>query len=647
MSAPTDDTASPRFLPASVAERLQNEFLGLYLIATVIGIIAGFGAVIFRVAMWFFQLFFFDALINPGDVQFSLTSLPPWLGGFSLSGVPYLFGVFSFLGPWAILIPPTVGGLVVGLYITATYPEVAGHGTERTLEAILVRGGKIRPQIAVHKTVASAIAIASGGSLGREGPIVQIGSAMGSYFSRWTNARYARSLVAAGGGAGIAATFNAPLAGTMFGLEILLQETSIQSVMVVVIACVMATAVARPILHYSLSPGTEQFLVPHAFHTVNPFVEYPLYVLLGLLVAVVGWAEVRTLYGVEDRFDRLGVPGWVKPGIGGLLLGLSVLLTAVVFHVEPLTGGDWLFGVGYSTIHDALTGRFAFSLLVVLMVMKLFGFSFSIGSGSSGGVFSPSLFIGTMFGGAFGLVVHALFPASTAGFAAYAIIGMAGVFAAAANAPLTSTLIVFELSGQYTIILPVLLVTVLGSEVGSLLLTKGTIYTEPLMRMGYTVQNRRIGSIEDLTPQDVMSRRVETIPAGATLEEALEAFRETDHHGMPIVDDGDRVVGILTRSDLDRFISGSMYDAVTAGDTSGLLDTERAATVEEIGTTDVVTSPPNTTLLAVIDRMESYGIGRVPIVDESNHLLGIVTRSDILDAYDWKGPREDVSYPPS
>ncbi|MFB6130310.1 MAG: chloride channel protein [Salinigranum sp.] len=610
----------------------------LYLIATVVGIIAGFGAIAFRIAIWAAQLVFFDSVINPGNVEFSMTHLPSWLGGASLAWIPYLYGVLEALGPFRILLLPAIGGLIVGLYIRATYPEVKGHGTERTLEAILVKGGQVRPSIAFHKTVASAIAIASGGSLGREGPIVQIGSAMGSYFSEYADARYARSLVAAGGGAGIAATFNAPLTGIMFALEILLQETYIHSVMVVAIASVMATAVARPLLNFTPLPGAQQFLVPVQFQIVNPFVEYPLYIVLGIFVALIGTAEVHSLYGIEDRFDDLDVPGWVKPGIGGALLGVSVLVTAVAFHVNPIDAGNWLFGVGYNTIHDSLTGQFTLVLLLVLMVMKILGFSLSIGSGSSGGVFSPSLFIGAMFGGAYGLIVHALLPASTAGADAYALVAMAGVFAAAARAPLTSTLIVFELSGQYTIILPLLLVTVIGSEIANQLLTEGTIYTEPLKRMGYTVQNRRIGSIEDLTPGDVMTTTVDTVRVGTPVQEAIERFRASDHHGMPIVDEDDRVVGMLTLSDLDDVVSGTLFNAFESGDVEEALEIESAVTVEEIGSMNVVSSPANTTLLAVIDQMETHGVGRIPIVDTEGHLLGIVTRSDILDAYDNTEP---------
>jgi len=606
----------------------------MYVIAIVIGILAGFGAVLFRGAIWFAQLLFFGPVMNPGNVEFSMTQLPDWLGGFSLTWVPDLYEVFQSLGPWRFVLLPAIGGLVVGLYISGTYEEVAGHGTERTLEAILVKGGKINPRIALHKTVASAVAIASGGSLGREGPIVQIGSAMGSYFGRFTDTRFTRVLVAAGGGAGIAATFNAPLAGTMFALEILLEEYYIHNVMAVAIACVMATAVARPLLHFTPLPGAQDFLVPIQFSIVNPFVEFPLYMLLGVIVALVGVLEVRSLYGVEDLFAELSVPGWVKPGIGGALLGLSALVMAVVFGINPLSSANWLFGVGYNTIHEAITGQFVFLLLLGLLAMKVVGFSLSIGSGSSGGVFSPSLFVGAMLGTAFGLVVHGLAPASTASAGAYALVGMAGVFAAAARAPLTATFIIFELSGQYTIILPLLLVSVLGSEIANKMLSEGTIYTEPLRRMGYTVQDRRIGSLEDLTPMDVMTAPVDTLVRGISVQEAIRRFRQTDHHGMPIVDESNVVVGMLTLSDLEAVLSGSILRAVEANDAETALEIEEETTVDDIGSMDVITAPPDTTLLAIVDKMESYDVGRVPIVDEGGHLLGIVTRSDILDAYD-------------
>ncbi|MFB6081072.1 MAG: chloride channel protein [Haloferacaceae archaeon] len=641
---------------------LSGDGLRLNLIAIVVGIIAGLGAVLFRLMIWLFQEVFFGATLNPGAVSFAAID------------VPNVFRALAPLGPARYLVVPAVGGLVVGLVIRATTPAVRGHGVPEVLESLMTENGRIQPRIALYKTMASSIAIGSGASLGREGPIVQIGSASGSYFGRFVDSRYTRTLVAAGAGGGIAATFNTPIAGVMFALEILLAEYYLTNVVVVVLGAVTATAVARTILGFTPAPGVHDFLVPVSYQLVSPLVEYPLYIVLGVLVAFVGAGVVKLLYATEHLFqNRLDLPSYVKPAIGGGLLGLSVLVAMVVLHVDSLRSATWLFGVGYETIHEGIAGDLTLVILVVLALMKAVGFALSIGSGSSGGVFSPSLYIGAMVGGAFGVLVNGAIP-GTAGAGAYALVGTAGVFAAAASAPLTATLIIFELTGQYTIILPLLVVTVVGSEVAQVLLKGGTIYTEKLRDQGITVQERRIGSLEDLTAKDVMTADVDAITVGTPLEDALALFRRTSHRGVPIVDADGRVEGILVRSDLEDVLRipdgksdgdpianggavvGELASALGAdgdgtatpdedGDgtatpdedgatASADLDVTPETPVEEIGVTDVVTATPTTNLLTLVDRMMTRNVGRIPIVDDDDRIEGIVTRTDVIAAYD-------------
>ncbi|MFB6189262.1 MAG: chloride channel protein, partial [Halapricum sp.] len=460
----------------------QDQDVRMNLIAIAIGVIAGLGAVGFRLVIWVFQEAFYGDALNPGSVEFNLVA------------VPNLFGALGPLGAGRYVLIPAFGGLLVGVIIVLTSPEVRGHGVPKVMEAMLVRGGKIDPFIGLYKALASSIAIASGGALGREGPIVQIGSAAGSFFGRYMDAKHTRTLVAAGAAGGIAGTFNAPIAGVMFALEILLAEYYIRHVVAVVLSAVMATAIARPLLAFTPNPGVREFLVPIDYTLKTPAIELPLFVLLGVIMAVMGALVVKLLYGVEDFFDELPIPVYTKPAVGGALLGGSVLAATVVFGVSSHQSATWLFGVGYDTIHSSITGELTLAVLVGLALLKALGFSLSVGSGSSGGVFSPTIYIGAMIGGAFGVVAHALLP-GVAPSGAYALVGMAGVFAASARAPLTATLIVFELTGQYTIILPLLVVTVLGSEITNRLLDRGTIYTEKLRERGITVQERRIGSL--------------------------------------------------------------------------------------------------------------------------------------------------------
>jgi chloride channel protein, CIC family len=599
---------------------LRDEEIQMNCIAIVIGIIAGLGAVVFRFTIWAAQEVFFGKTLNPGNVEFELI------------GVPNVFGILSFLGPARFLLLPTIGGLLVGAIVILTTSEVKGHGVPKVMESMLVRGGKIDPKISVYKTVASSLAIGSGGSLGREGPIIQIGSAAGSFFGRFVDQKYTRTLVAAGAAAGIAGTFNAPLAGVMFSLEILLAEYYLQNVIVVVLASVMSTAVARTILEFTPNPGVRAFLVPVDYQMVTPVVEFPLYIGLGFLIGLSGAAVVKMLYGTEHVFERLDLPEYVKPAIGGLLLGTTVLISTVVLHEPALTSADWLFGVGYATIHSAIAGDLTLKIILVLAILKLLAFSFSVGSGSSGGVFSPGLYIGAMIGGGFGIIASMLFP-GTAGPGAYALVGMGGVFAATARAPLTATLIIFELTGQYTIILPLLVVTVIGSVVTQRLLNRGTIYTEKLRDKGITVQERRIGSLEDLTAKDVMTTNMDTLNTGASCEDALLMFQRTKHHGLPIVDEDGGLTGIMTLTDLESELTNSIIHTIEGNEEIDLPDEERVP-VERIGTTDVLTVPPSANLLSVVDIMEKLDVGRIPIVGEDDHLVGIVTRSDILDAYD-------------
>ncbi|MCF2207404.1 chloride channel protein [Halobacterium salinarum] len=618
-----------RSATSSIRFFLSRDGVRLNTAAILVGIVAGLGAVVFRITIFAAQAVFFGATLNPGAVSFAPIH------------VPNLFGALAPLGPLRYALVPAVGGLIVGLVIRRTTTAIRGHGVPEVLESLMVHNGQIDPKIAVYKTVSSSIAIASGASLGREGPIVQIGSAAGSYFGAFVHSRYTRTLVAAGAGSGIAATFNTPLAGVMFALEILLSEYALTNVVTVVLSAVTATAVARSVLAFTAVPGVREFLVPITYHIVTPSLEFPLYAGLGVVAAGIGAAVVRLLYASEHLFqDRWDLPGYLTPAIGGALLGVSVLLTAVLLDASPLQSATWLFGVGYGTIHSSIAGDLTLLVLVALAVLKVVGFSLSIGSGNSGGVFSPTLYVGAMAGGAFGVLVNAAF-AGTASAGAYALVGTAGVFAATASAPLTATLIIFELTGQYTIILPLLAVTVIGSEVAQGLLDNGTIYTEALRDKGITVQERRIGSLEDLAAKDVMSTDVDTVTVGTSAMDALRVFQQRSHRGLPIVDADDTVAGMLVRSDVEPLVTVTGDTAETVAVCARDGGQSPSTAVEELGTTNVVTATPDTNLLTLVDRMARVDIGRIPIVDTDGSLVGIVTRTDVLAAYD-RIPIDDV-----
>ncbi len=395
---------------------------------------------------------------------------------------------FPGLGMLFVLVVPVIGGLVYGVLVDRFAREARGHGVPEVMLAVAEKGGRIRPHVAVVKSLASAICIGSGGSVGREGPIVQIGSALGSTIGqvlRIPESRL-RLLVACGAAGGISATFNAPIAGVFFALELILRDFETDSFGAVVLASVTAAVIGRAAF------GDQPFLALPAFHVASP-VEFAFYAVLGVLAATAGVGFTRVLYGVEDVCDRLWHgPEWLRPAAGGLLLGALLLLLPE------------MYGVGYPVLQNGVTGHYAVWFLLVLLVGKMFATSLTIGIGGSGGVFAPALFMGAMLGTAFGDGAHALFPGLTAPAGAYGLVGMGALFAGAARAPITAVLIIFELTGDYSIVLPLMTAIVLAAGLSSRL-GKDTIYTLKLRRRGIDVlRGRSANLMEILTVADAM-----------------------------------------------------------------------------------------------------------------------------------------------
>ncbi|MGD2057935.1 MAG: chloride channel protein, partial [Anaerolineales bacterium] len=341
---------------------------------------------------------------------------------------------FPALGTLFVVLVPAIGGLIVGLLIYNFAQEAKGHGVPEVMEAVALRGGRIRPIVALVKVLASSINIGTGGSVGREGPIAQIGSALGSTVGQLFNLsdERIRNLVACGAAAGIAATFNAPIAGVIFSLEIILGEFSVRYFSTVVISAVAASTIGQAVFG-----NVPAFPVTTLYSIVSPW-EFMLYPVLGILAAFLGVIFVRSLYWSEDVFDAWKfVPEWLKPGIGGALLGVLALGYPIVTKLS------WermphIFNVGYDVIESALSNELLLGAVLVLLVLKLIATDLTLGSGGSGGIFAPSLFMGAMLGTAFGLAANIMLPDITASPGAYALVGMAAVFAASAHAPITA-----------------------------------------------------------------------------------------------------------------------------------------------------------------------------------------------------------------
>ncbi|MES4891306.1 chloride channel protein [Streptomyces sp. NPDC096012] len=480
-------------------------------LAVVIGAGAGAGSIVFRWCIKTFTHLFSghsDYAASPGAANAHV----PWLG------------------PYFVLLAPVVGGLLYGPLVNRFAKEARGHGVPEVMLAVAQRGGRISPKVAVVKTLASALCIGSGGSVGREGPIVQIGSALGSTLGRMAKVTEGRMrlLVACGAAGGIAATFNAPLAGVFFAMELILGTFSAEAFGATVLASVTASVIGRAAF------GNVAFLRLPGFR-VDHLAQYGLFAALGVVAAVVGVGFSRFLYLVEDACDWLWRgPEWLRPAVGGLALGLVLLLL------------PQMYGVGYPVLQKATEGGYAVGFLLLLLVGKMLATSLTIGIGGSGGVFAPSLFIGAMLGSAYGIGVHHLLPASAGAVGAYALVGMGAVFAGAARAPITAVVILFELTGEYSIILPLMLAIVLAAAT-SRLLSHDTIYTLKLRRRGVDLegpaQGARLGS---QLVDSVMEPLPSSLPASTTLAASADLLSLSGHGALPVVDDAGEYIGVVT-----------------------------------------------------------------------------------------------------
>ncbi len=555
---------------------------GIIATALVVGAGGGLGAIAFRDLIRWFTIFF----TGHDDYSAAGHAINP--------NVPWL-------GIYFVILAPILGGLIYGPLIQFFAPEARGHGVPEVMFAVAERGGKIRPQVAVVKSLASAICIGAGGSVGREGPIVQIGSALGSSIGQALHVSEARLrlLVACGTAAGISATFNAPIAGVFFALELILQDFAVDAFGAVVLASVVADVIGRAAF------GSQAFLTLPAFHIVSTW-EFGLYAVLGVLGGFAGLAFIRVLYGTEDLLDRIWHgPEWLRPVAGGVLLGLLLLALPE------------LYGVGYPVLQNAVGGEVVLGLLLLLLVGKMLATSLTIGIGGSGGVFAPSLFMGAMLGTAFGVVANMVFHGAVAPAGAYGLVGMGAVFAGAARAPITAVIIIFELTGDYTIILPLMIAIVSAAGLSSLL-SKDTIYTLKLRRRGIDIlRSRSANLMHELLVRDAMQPAPEPLLATMPLDDMVRRFTRRDVSALPVVDVDGCYCGLVTADEVDAALASDPV-GVTAGDIANL-----AGTVA-----------PDAPLDAVLSRFVQQGTSALPVMEPGgSSLVGWLTHRDILVTY--------------
>ncbi len=548
-------------------------YLVLSIIAVLIGVGTGYGAVIFIRSLEF--------------VQHIAEGLREDLG---------IIGMFLSLG---------VGGALGAPLIVYVASEARGHGVPEVMMAIAVHGGRIRPRVVVVKAVASALTIGSGGSAGREGPIVQIGSALGSTLGQWLafSEERIKILVAAGAAGGIAATFNAPIAGVIFALEVILGEFSMGYFGVVVIASVSASIISRAYL--GAAPA---FHVPA--YGLNSVWEIPLYVGIGIVSALLAVFFIVILYKAEDIFEAWKAPEVIKPVVG-------MLLTGVVALFYPQVLGPGLHFIGEAI---AVNMQMSLKLLAPLAIAKLIATSFTLGAGNSGGVFAPSLFAGAALGGSLGIVFKQLFPHLFINPGAYALVGMAATFAGAARAPITAILIVFEMSNDYRLILPLMLATVISTAIAHYIHPE-SIYTLKLARRGIVIRHGRdIDVMQSVTVEQAMQRNPVTVPPTMPLKELADMFVQAHGHGFPVVDEQGNLVGIVSLTDYQEAAKRKDADRLTVGD---------------IMTRDLIVAYPDETLWEALRKLGLRDVSRLPVVSRQNprQLLGLIRRRDIIRAY--------------
>ena len=552
----------------------------MLLLAAVIGFLAGVASTLFRRLIEFF------------GVIFSADSLT--VIGITGSSIPFLLPLM-----------PMIGGIITGV-ICHFFPDaVKENGVHRVMHAVAMKAGKIRKRTLLTCSTTSALTIGSGGSAGREGPTVQIGSAVGSALGNLFHLSHERIqvLVGCGAAAGIAASFNAPLAGVLFALEIILSNFTIHTFSPIVVASVIGTATGR-----AMEGNEITFNVP--VHELVSYSEIIFYLFLGLLCGVVSKLFTYSYFKAHDIFDKkVRLPKPLKPALGGLIVGfISISFPAIL-------------GNGYDFMEKALNGELFWGLAFALIFLKIISTSATLGSGGLGGVFAPSLFIGAMLGSTYGTLVHAINPSFTASPETYALVGMGAVAGAVMQAPLTNILMLFELTNDYTIILPIM-ITCIVSAYTFRAFDKNSIYIQKLLKEGINIKyGREVSILNSIKVNDVLSKDVTTIPEGMPFRKILETISYSKNFYFPVVDSQGEMSGILSFHMIREMIfEEELGDLIVAND---------------LKVKSVMTLTPENNLNQAMEMFAKLDVEQLPVVhrDDLKRVIGMVNRGEVVAAY--------------
>ena len=527
---------------------------------------------------------------------------------------------------WKIIFIPALGGLVAGLIIEYWSKDAKGAGVPLVMEAVAFKQARLSAKKAVAKFFAAAACIGTGMSLGRVGPMVVISSTVGSEIGQRTGKTVdeTRTLVGCGAASAITAAFNAPLGGVLFAIELILAELRTRSFIPIVVAVVIATIVGR-----ELTGNLAAFDNIPKYPLGSP-TEYPLYIVLGLGTGLAAAGFIKLLNWVETNIEKIDIiPVFIRTSLGGLCVGLIALsfphilgngfgVTSDLISLDYDEGGNMVLGSSFPGSLDMASGITSLLIFVIsIMLLKIIATSVSIGSGGSGGIFTPSLFIGAALGAALGLVLNDMGMVDHPG--AFALVGMAAFVAATTRATLTAIILLFEMTATYDIILPLMLSCVVADAV-CYVVSEHSYYTSKLARRGINID---LGSEQDLMRmirvEDAMTENVMTITSEKPLEVALQIIEDTGHMSLPVVNDNGELSGIITWADIH----------------SAALRHERHLTVGDYCVRDLITVTPKENLAQALDSLGYREISHLPVVDKANRkkLIGIITKGDIVKAY--------------
>ncbi|MFQ5441848.1 MAG: chloride channel protein [Thermodesulfobacteriota bacterium] len=567
----------------------KGNLLGLLIIAVFIGMVTGCLAVAFRYLLHYaIELFWSE----PTDI----------------------IGAAASMKWYIVLAIPVLGGIIIGPIVAFLAPETRGAGVPEVIETVVAKEGVIKHRTTFYKMLSTVISIGTGASVGREGPIVQIGSSVGSSVAQIIGLppEWRRVFLACGAAAGIAATFNAPMAGMLFAAEIILVDFQVSYLSHIAISSITATVIS-----YHFLGSLPTFIVPH--YTLVSYWEIPLYILLGVLAGVVSIAFIRSVSRVENTFLRFKVPVFLRPAIGGFLVGLIAIS---VPHV---------LGVGYESVNMVLMAQTTVALMAVIIVLKVLATAFSVGSGFSGGIFAPSLVMGSLLGGVFGSIANSLFGGHIASFPAYGLVGMGAVVAGTTLAPITAMLTIFELTYDFEIILPLM-----TSCIASLVIVHRyygySFYETKLIKKGVRfVRGRDIHILRSMRVGEYMEREYESIKEGMALGAILQLVEKSPYPHFPVLNDKGELVGMLSISDLKPILAE-------------MKDLCELLVAADIMTEDVVCLTLGDNFETAFEVFEGKQISTLPVVRRKGgrEILGILKKSTVLAAYNEKILKSDT-----